>query len=204
MMEKVLLLAALVGFAWFFLVSVLWIVRGFRSDVSSRRLGATAKVDSRQPENKRGSRWESKDTLIILFMFVLSFYTSPGLFKFMLILTGAVLTVRGVDWFAEGFKLHIVSRMYWAAALACAFGGLTIYAGATDPFMTRSQVDPGWAGMLFIFVILSFCLGLFLKGVLEVVFSGSSSGGGNNWRNAGDRDSDPDNYIWSGNPSHDD
>lgn len=124
-----------------------------------------------------------------------------GFFKLLLVVLATFAGLRLVGWLQFGIKHRIASTMLWAAALACAFVGLLVYAVATDPFMTHSQVPMGWPGTLVTFItLLAFPVAI----IHALLSSRSDSDKGKNWRNAGDRDSDPDNQIWVGNPSHDD
>jgi hypothetical protein len=96
----------------------------------------------------------------------------------------AVYALRAYDWFVEGFKHRIASRMLWAAALACALAGFIVYGLKVDPH------GNGWPSM----VVLSMTLFVGVMGVVDMVrkimvrkiISTPGDGNGNNWRNAGD------------------
>jgi hypothetical protein len=141
--------------------------------------------------------------LIALVLAFGALLNGSGLAFMLLLGSAAVYALRAYDWFVEGFKHRIASRMLWAAALACAYAGLFFYAQATDPSTGHHDVPMGWSAMLCLFIPMFAVLMLIVGGVRKII-STPGDGNGNNWRNAGDRDSDPDNYIWSGNPSHDD
>ena len=135
--------------------------------------------------------------LVLAFGLALRGGPGSGWILTLLLVVAAVYALRVYDWFIEGFKRRIASRMLWAGALACAFAGFAVYGVKIDPHGTD------WPSTLIsVLALFAFLMGI--VGVVRMIITTPGGGNGKNWRNAGDSGSDPDNYIWSGNPSHDD
>ena len=118
-----------------------------------------------------------------------------GFLKLLLVVLATFAGLRLFGLLHYGFKHRIASTMLWAAALACAFVGFIVYGLRIDPHGT------GWPSSVVGFItLLAFPVAI----IHALLSSRSNSEKGKNWQNAGDRDSDPDNHIWVGNPSHDD